>query len=473
MGKEKIALVYLYILPLSPTGNPMQSNSNRKPQNKRLSPQDSLPEPRMIDIDFPASQQLARALTGRTNVEGHTVDPPGTHIIDDGLSIKRKGKGWKISVSIVDLPALIPNGSRLEKMAAERLKESYFDRRPRRIWPTPFLDKYASMTADTKRPALTFKICLDENLEVTQFDIARTVFWNKGEHADGDFSNYEDFSEKRQQDWCELARGLYRKRCNDLAYSFDVALNKTATRQQGALTDPDGQMENGKLLIHEVMRLTSRVAAEYTQTHNLIVPFKSQKIHIETSLVTDDQGFDRSCNKICTDLARAQAVEGLPYVHVNSPMRRYHDYLALKVIGRHLSGLPENLDVRREISNLKGAFDRAAGGQAHLLSDNWSREWHSQLNAQRREGVHPFKEVHPNNTRLADVIELRTLCKDKKWSWPLIAERELRVQGTSLYFTAMALRRDRGRDFNGWAVAANRGVSLNLAAQRILASPLF
>lgn len=422
----------------------------------------------MTDIDFPASARLVMALKGRPNVEGHTVDPPGTHIIDDGLSIKRKGKGWKISVSIIDLPALIPDGSRLEKMAAERLKEAYLNRSIRRIWPTPFLDKYASMTANSQRPALTFKICLDENLDMTQFDVARTVFWNKGEHADGDFKNYEDFSQKRQQDWCELARGLYRKRCNDLAYNFDLALNNTAIRQQGELTDPDGQMENGKLLIHEVMRLTSRVAAEYTQTHNLIVPFKSQKIHIEPALVTADHAFDMSCNRICTDLTRAQAIEGLPYVHVNSPMRRYQDYLALKVIGRHLSGLPQSPHVHREISDLKGAFDRVAGGQGYLLSAGWGREWRNQLNAQNRQGVHPFTEIHPNNNRLSAAVELRTLCKDEAWAWPLIAERELRVQGTSLYFTAIALRREQGRDLNGWAIAAHRGVSLNLAAQRVL-----
>jgi hypothetical protein len=444
----------------------MSRNSNRSKSKRQSAAQDILPEPKMSDMDFTASERLLLALKGRSTVEGYTIDPPGTHIIDDGLSIKRSEQGWKIIVSIVDLPSIIPDGSRLEKMASVLLKEEFANRRTRRIWPSDFLDKYASMIANTKRPAISFKIHLDRDYSITHSEIARTIFSNRGEHADGAFKSDKDFCEKRKRDWCELAHGLYRKRCNDLAGDFDRVIDASAENQNGVLTDPDGGMKDGKLLIHEVMRLTSRVAAEYVQVNSLIVPFKPQKIFINPALVTPDYGFDATCNKLCADLTQRMAYDGLPYVHINSPMRRYQDYLALKVLGRHLAGLPVDVQVRNEICGLKEAFNRLAGNQDRLLAPQWNKDWRQQLRAQQ--GWNPLDNIAAGNERLKDALALKQVCKEQDALRPLIAERELMVQGTVLYFTGIDLRRESARDLSGWAVAAHRGASLNLAARRIM-----
>lgn len=444
----------------------MSRNANRSKFRKQTGAPGVLPEPKMTDMDFRASERLTLALKGRSTVEGYTIDPPGTYIIDDGLSIKRNGQGWKIIVSIVDLPAIIPDGSRLERMASVLLKEEFANHHTRRIWPTDFLAKFTSMSANTKRPAISFKIHLDNDYNITSSALARTIFANRGEHADGAFKADKEFCEKRKRDWCELAHGLYRKRCNDLAYDFDRVIDSSAVKQDGMLTDPDGGMKDGKLLIHELMRLTSRVAAEYVQANSLIVPFKPQKIYINPALVTMDYSFDETCNKLCADLTWRMAHDGLPYVHINSPMRRYQDYLALKVVGRHLEGLPEDLQVKNEICDLKEAFNRVAGNQGRLLAPQWNRDWQQQLNAQR--SWHPFDNIADNNERMKNALALKGLCKDQQMARPLIAERELMVQGTVLYFTGIGLTRDQGRDLHGWAVAAHRGASLNLAAGRVM-----
>jgi len=438
----------------------MSKNAQR--YNKSQGP--VLPEPQMTDIDFDPDYRLKAALKDRPRVNGITIDPQGTYIIDSGIWLKRQNSGWRIVSSVVDLPAIIPVGSNLEKLAAERLTQSFSHRSgARRIWPKDFLKKYVSLKQDSERPAITFDLSLDLALNVTRSDIKPTIFNNQFKHNDRSFETYTDFTDKQANDWRTFAHDLYRKRSNDLAFRFDKLVCQDAKRLNITPTDPSDDMAEGELLVRESMRLTNRIASEFLSANNLTVPFKAQKAHVDTIAVSDDFNFDVACNYLCNRLIRQVAEDGLPYIRLNAPMRRYHDYLALKVLGQKLAGQNENPALRDEICRLADVFNRVAGDMNYLLDPKWHDNWRGLYRVQK--GNHPFQRLDAGQGHLGHALKLKADCNNV---YPNVCERELQVQGTTLYLAAINLKQMGNPALQSWAVTVDRDASLNLASKRIL-----
>ncbi len=420
-----------------------------------------------MPLDFNPRQQLDKTLRSRPIQQGITIDPVGTYIIDDGLWVRPHNQGWHITVSIADLPSMIPPHSRLEEAARLRMEEDVVGKGlVRRLWPVQFLENFVSLRAfpnGATRPAVTFTMILDKNLDVEHFKVRRTAFFNKGQHSDGAFQTYKDFPQDMASQWQRLARSLYQKRCRELGHSFDRHLFPEADEPPINMTKDKGNMRDGKLLVHEVMRLTNRMATLYFEKHDLTVPFKNQKVGINATMVSPSYEFDLAANRMCIKLMEYMAEQELPYVHLNSPMRKYGDYLAMKVLGTHLNGHPQSEHVRREIEDLSSIFNRhAARVPDFLLQQRWKGEWHGILRRQTR----PHMQWHPQPVpQQRASYELVKTCSDLNMEKPLIAERKLMVQGAFLYFTAMQV--DRGR-FLSWAVSHNAAQSNEQAAARII-----
>lgn len=414
-------------------------------------------------LDFNPRRQLDQVLRSRPIQTGITIDPAGTYIIDDGLWVRPHNKdGWHITASIADLPSVIPHGSHLEATARARMEEDVTGRGPvRRIWPVSFIEKFVSLRAfesQAARPAITFTMILDKDLDVQHCKIRRTAFVNQGQHTDGSFHSYKDFTPQMVSQWQRLARGLYQKRCRELGHQFDSYIVPDAAPPSTRITKDNGNMKDGNLLVHEVMRLTNRMATEYFREHDLAVPFKNQKASIRATLVSPRYEFDMAANRMCIKLLEHMLENELPYVHLNSPMRKYGDYLAMKVLGTHLSGRPQYPEVRDEIGDLSSVFNRhAARVPDFLLQQRWKAEWKGQLRYQTPWRPHPIPGQHES-------YELMKACKDMNMDAPLIAEREIMVQGTVLYFTSMQVADERMRS---WAVSHNAEQAMERAAGRM------
>lgn len=420
-----------------------------------------------VPLDFNPRQQLEKVLRSRPLQQGITIDPAGTYIIDDGLWIKRHDRdGWHITASIADLPSMIPAQSRLEEVARTRMEETFIARgQLRRLWPVEFLENFVSLRAlpdRAARPAVTFTMILDKNLDVEHFKVKRTGFINNGQHTDGSFHGYRDFPPEMVSQWQRLARGLYQKRCRELSVAFDRHVYPDAALPPTHLTKDNGNMSDGKLLVHEVMRLTNRLATEYFEERGLIVPFKTQKIGINASMVTPSYEFDLAANRMCIRLMEHMAANELPYVHLNSPMRKYGDYLALKVLGAHLNGNPPPKHVTQEVEDLSSIFNRHAPKVPdYLLQQRWKSEWNGQLRSQSYNNATWHPQPVPQQQASYELVQA---CQDMQLEKPLIAERELMVQGTYLYFTTIAV--DGGR-FHSSAVSHNAEQSHERAAERM------
>ena len=443
----------------------MSRNNRHRHQNSPKGAH-STPRPRPegeVELDFNPRSQLDKVLRSRPLQEGITIDPAGTYIIDDGLWVREHNKdGWHITASIADLPSMIPHGSHLETTARTRMEEDVTGRGPvRRIWPVGFIEKYVSLRAfenQAARPAITFTIILDKNMDVQHCKIRRTAFVNQGQHTDGSFHGYKDFTPQMALQWQRLARGLYQKRCRELGHQFDSYIVPGAELPSTRLTKDHGNMKDGNLLVHEVMRLTNRLATDYFREHDLTVPFKNQKASIRATLVSPRHEFDMATNRMCIKLLEHMLENELPYVHLNSPMRKYGDYLAMKVLGAHLSGRPQYPEIRDEITDLSSVFNRhATRVPDFLLQQRWKSEWQGQLRHQMPWHPHPIPGQHQG-------YNLVKACKEMQLGAPLVAEREIMVQGTVLYFTSMQVEDERMRS---WAVSHNAEQAMERAAGRM------
>lgn len=421
------------------------------------------------NIDFSPHERVRAALSSRPVVEGITIDPPGTHIIDDGLHIGRHGKGWLIRTSVADLPAIIPHGSRLEGVARAKMKEEFvrgsgIDR----IWPVKFLDKYVSLSEGKRRPAVTFTIFLDEHLNVQKYKISRTAFESKGAHHDGSFRKYPDFDEQKQREWRALAQGLYLKRNRDLAVIFDRGIDAQGTVNEVFFGRYQGDMEDGRLMVHEVMRLTNQVATDFLRTKGAVVPYKDQSAHIIPTRVSPNFEYELACNQACHKLVQMITEQSLPYVHLNSPMRRYTDYLSLKILTQQLRGGPQDIASLQEVDTLKANFSKQAGSQQDfMLRPTWRRQW--EQHQQEQERGHPLDFFRPLKPGLPDAVtEMKNLCKAHGWKRPLTTERVIKVQNALIHFAGMKLMLAEGGELQVWSVSHDQDHALRIAARRIL-----
>ncbi|QQG37314.1 MAG: RNB domain-containing ribonuclease [Micavibrio aeruginosavorus] len=445
-----------------------QTSSKQNPSRaheRRRSPLQEEP------LDFNPKQQLARALKGRPVVEGFSFDPPGTYIMDDAIvQIRRHGEGWHIESVIADIPSMVPPDSQLRRKAAVRMEETHVRGKGiARIFPVDFLEQFVSLQQGVTRAAITFSMYLDDKFSLQSYKIRRAGFYNKANFSDGALQASAAFPEKHLQEWKAASRSLYLKRAKTLAGEYDAALSADVPELFSPRHKDFKDMQEGELLVHEVTRLTNRVAADFLRACKLEVPFREQKSAIEATLVTPYYAFDQACNKMCADMVNHLEGQRFPYVHLTSPLRHYRDFLALDVLGKALDGGKVDTATADDIYSLSKVFNKhSCARQARLLHELWRKDWGAQLSEQ--EGWTPFMNVSPGRRDISPAARLKTLCGERGWRTPMVAERELMVQGTSFYFIGlnMDFPTGQGRQMHAWAYAHTPVAALEYASHRLL-----
>lgn len=422
-------------------------------------------------LDFNPRQQLSRVLKGRPVLEGVSFDPPGSYILDDGIvHIKKHGEGWHVTSVVADVPAMIPPESELRRIAAQRMEETHIRGKGIvRIFPVNFLEQFVSLRQGATRAALSFSMFLDEKFSLQHYKIGRAGFLSKEEHSEDRLEITKALPEKFIHDWKYVSRGLYQKRVRDLAGQYDSELSTDVPEILSRRQKDFKGMTEGKLLVHEVTRLTNRVAADFFRAHNLLVPFREQKSAIAATLVTPYYAFDRACNKMCADMVNHLEAQRPAYVHLTSPMRHYKDFLVLEVLGKALVGQDVDPALRRDIYDLTANFNKhSCMRQRHLLEDQWRSDWGQQLRDQ--EAWTPFMNVLASRKDISPAARLKILCADRGWETPMVAERELMVQGTSFYFIGlnMRLHPGQGPDLHIWSYGPSPEAALEYASHRLL-----
>lgn len=422
-------------------------------------------------LDFDPRQQVKLALSGRKSVEGFTFDPAKTYIRDDALvGIQQLDDGWCVTSAIVDVPAVVPEDSQLRKVAAERMDEVYLrGRGTRRIFPVDFLEKYVGFKEGVTRPAITFSMLLDKNFSLKKYEISKAGFRVLEAFDDEKIKATSRFSQHDVQNAKHASRSLYRNRMESFVGEYDSQLPGDVPELfRSKIKDCKG-MREGELLVHEVTRLTNRVAADFFHAHNLAVPFYEQRSIIRPSFVTQDYEFDRLCNEMCIKMIKDIEGQRLASVHLTSPMRHYKDFLAMQVMGDFLAGKPENQDLKAEIQGLTATFNKhSCLREVQLLNKSWKKEWDGIR--QEQNNWHPFMDLDVKKSYRSPAVQLKTICDEKQISYPQTALRQLQVRGREFYFVGMSLYQPTAQPHQrqSWGVASTPDAALEYAAHRML-----
>lgn len=419
------------------------------------------PRSEEVKLDFNVAALLQSHLhaPSRRHIKGITIDKPDARILDDGFFIARLDDGWTVDVSIADVPAMVPEQHDMEYAAR---KMGYERSARERLFPYGFLLNYVSLQHQQKRPAVTFTIELDRDLNIRSYGAARTVFENLKQCNDQDITQQLAIKNPDVEMWVDLGQRLYARRMSDMGRACDriVANDNLALPSEPAVHDHPGR--EGGALVHEMMRLANLVATQLLKDKGLVAPFKNASGVVDIVRVSADFRFDQECNRLALDTVAGIVKDTPSYAHISSPMREYKDFLGLKILTRDLDGRAQQDGDQKLARRLSDEFNARAAQppKIDMLSPQWMEIW-SHYRATQNPSTHQAIEHDPTT----HIGSLRRHCKEQGWRMPKMAERRLLMNGTQS--TLIALRCGEAGGLTTYAVHHNPDAALDLAAARL------
>ena len=102
-----------------------------------------------------------------------TVDPAGSRDLDQAVHIAVEGDGYLVSYAIADVAAFVAAGSPVDRAANDRVETLYFPDMRVPLHPPALSENAASLLPDEVRPAVLWRITLDDVGEVRAVDVRR------------------------------------------------------------------------------------------------------------------------------------------------------------------------------------------------------------------------------------------------------------------------------------------------------------
>jgi ribonuclease R len=350
------------------------------------------PEPVLEDARQISEEITAQEIKKRRDfrsVTTFTIDPENAKDFDDALSIQPLGTGrWEIGVHIADVTHYVQTDTMLEKEAYNRATSVYLVDRVVPMLPEKLSNELCSLRPHEDKLTFSAVFELDEEGKVLKEWFGRTII-----HSDRRFS-YEEAQERLESgegDFAQeitllntIALKLREDRFRKGAISFETVEVKFKLDENGSpLAVYPKVRKDAHKLIEEFMLLANKKVAEfvYQRTKGEQKDTMVYRIHdspdldkMQTfstfvkrfgySLKVDDKQVASSLNKLIEDLegkpeqnvlqslairtmakARYSTAEighfGLAfahYSHFTSPIRRYPDMMAHRLLQHYLDG---------------------------------------------------------------------------------------------------------------------------------------
>ncbi|OEJ27118.1 ribonuclease II [Streptomyces agglomeratus] len=110
-----------------------------------------------------------------TGIPLFTVDPPGSVDLDQAMHLARRGGGYRVHYAIADVAAFVAPGSALDAEAHRRVMTLYFPDGKIPLHPPRLSEGAASLLPDQTRPALLWRVDLDEHGHTEAVDVRRAL----------------------------------------------------------------------------------------------------------------------------------------------------------------------------------------------------------------------------------------------------------------------------------------------------------
>lgn len=359
-------------------------------------PEDVLKEAETIGKKPAVSEEDIRARRDMRKVHTFTIDPKTAKDFDDAISIQTLENGdVEVGVHIADVSHYVQEGSLLDKEARKRATSVYLVDRVIPMLPEVLSNDICSLNPNEDRLAFsaifTFKIYKGRTFVIKDRWFGRSVIRSQHRFTYQSAQEVIDKKEGTFKDELlladEIAKALRKEREKKGAISFD-------TEEVGFELDKDGKpirvfvkerLETMKL-IEELMLLANREVAEWIGTHckdkeshqqtfiyrihDTPDPDKIEELQIFLKAIGYDLGKDghqiksKDIDKLLRDVkgkpeemliqmatlrSMAKAIYSHKnighfslgfqhYTHFTSPIRRYPDIIAHRILWSHLGG---------------------------------------------------------------------------------------------------------------------------------------
>ncbi|MCS7004937.1 MAG: ribonuclease R [Cytophagales bacterium] len=324
------------------------------------------------------------------NVPTFTIDPINAKDFDDALSIRRLENGnWEVGIHIADVTYYVKPDSLLEKEAQQRATSVYLVDRVIPMLPEKLSNELCSLRPEEDKLTFSAVFELDVNAKVLSEWFGRTIIRSRKRFT---YEEAQTVLETQQGEWAEelitlnqLARKLREKRFKAGSIGFESPEFYFELDEHGKpLRIIPKVRKDAHKLIEEFMLLANRHVAEFVykkkkgkqlatfvyRTHDDPDPEKVQQF----SMFVKRFGFEfnpenpekiaRALNMLsaqieghpCQASIEAQAIRAMAkakytteplkhyglgfkhYTHFTSPIRRYPDIMAHRLLQHYLEG---------------------------------------------------------------------------------------------------------------------------------------
>lgn len=328
-----------------------------------------------------------------------TIDPPDAEDYDDAVSIRPTQDGWEVGVHIADVTHYLKNRSPLQNRARKRAFTLYLPGEDtRRMLPDQLSEELSSLRADGPRPALTARLTINRDGEITDYDFEEGIV---------DVNENLSYSQADDQIGSETTIG------RTLQHLQEVAHARRERRQtQGALLiekpersiDPESPKRvqsrtrsKTSHMIEELMISANIAAARFLREHdapflyrtheppatgdlkdvrsvlersgfevpNPLTPANLSRTLSDVAEDADDYEYAALSKVVLSNLNAARysptaephyGIGGSFYTHFTSPIRRFPDLMNHRTIRDALRGRTERWDQRSKMLNGYAGF---------------------------------------------------------------------------------------------------------------------
>ena len=311
-----------------------------------------------------------------------TIDSEDAQDLDDAISLRKTTSGWELGVHIADVSYYVPKGSPLDKEAYARGTSVYLNQRVIPMFPHELSDDLCSLNADRPKLAFSVFITLDRDggvrairFERTAIQVARRFSYTG---VNAILKGKKDPDAARLRDLCDLAKLIRRRRQERGSLEFEFPELRIELNEKGeplGVTLPArGEAE---MLIEDFMVLTNEQVALFLESKGvslfrihpepndeklgefvkyasaagvrIALPKEKTPDAMQTMLKmirgNEQEGilntlFLRSLQKAVYSVDN-QGHFGLActqYTHFTSPIRRYPDLIAHRLLAASLAG---------------------------------------------------------------------------------------------------------------------------------------